>query len=279
MHLKVPHFSKCRLGILTIILSCVVFLHASCLTAQQLAVRQAEGEVHGFLSLSSEARVLIANGDLEQTTRGSRVTSRITFHFKDGSIQDESTEFSQSGHFRLISDHLVQKGPSFHRQLDLMVNNSTGVATARYSEGDGKEKVETVHLTFPPDLANGMVPVLLKNLAPRAALTASMVVAAPKPRVVKLAISSEGEDSFLVGGTRHKATRYVVKVEIGGVKGAIAPLVGKQPPDTKVWVLDGVAPLFVRSDGQACEGCPIWRTELASPVWPNEKDSFADQKK
>jgi hypothetical protein len=103
IHLKFSHYSKFRLRTL-MILTCVAILQASYATAQQLAVCQPEGEVHGFVSLSSEARVLIANGDLEQTTRGSRLTSRIIFHFKDGSIQDESAEFSQSGHFRLISD-------------------------------------------------------------------------------------------------------------------------------------------------------------------------------
>jgi hypothetical protein len=95
-----------------------------------------------------------------------------------------------------------------------------------------------------------------------------MVVAAPKPLLVKLAISAEGEDWFLTGGARHKATRYVVKVDIGGVRGVVAPLVGKQPPDTRVWILDGSPPAFVKSEGPFCDGCPIWRTELVSPVGP-----------
>jgi hypothetical protein len=235
--------------------------------------------VHGFLSLSSLDGSIIADGDLEQSTRGSRVTSRLIFHFKDGSLQDETTIFSQSGHFRLLADHLIQKGAAFKRQMDLTVSGSTGAATARYSEGNGKEKVETVRLTLPPDVANGMVPILLKNLAPGASMTASMVVAAPKPQLVKLVISSAGEDSFLTGGTRRKATRYVIKVEIGGVKGVLAPLAGKQPPDTNVWILGGVAPAFVKSEGPACEDCPIWRTQLVSPVWPKESDQAAERKK
>ena len=72
-----------------------------------------------------------------------------------------------------------------------------------------------------------------------------MVVAAPKPQLVKLEIGSTGDDSFVIGGERRKATRYTVKIEIGGVKGVIAPLVGKQPPDTYVWILGGTAPAFL----------------------------------
>jgi hypothetical protein len=260
-----------------IFLTGVVCLQGFHLAAQPVVVKQTEGAIHGFLTLSSEDGTVVADGDLEQSAHGNRVTSRLIFHFKDGSLQDETTVFSQTGHFRLISDHLVQKGASFKRQMDLTVNGSTGVATARYSD-DGKEKVETAHLTLPADVANGMVPVLLKNLAPGASATASMVVASPKPILVKLAISGEGEDTFVVGG-RRKATKYVIKIEIGGVKGVLAPLVGKQPADSHVWILGGVAPAFVKSDGPSCEGCPIWRIELASPVWPKVTEDAADRKK
>jgi hypothetical protein len=60
----------------------------------------------------------------------------------------------------------------------------------------------------------------------------SMVVATPKARLVKLTIAPQGEDPFSIGGSRRRATHYVVKVEIGGVAGLMAPLMGKQPRDT-----------------------------------------------
>lgn len=260
-------------------LLCAAAFEGSYLKAQPVPVRQTEGAVHGFLTLSSLNGDVVANGDLEQVAHGSRVTSRLVFHFKDGSVQDETTVFSQSGHFRMLSDHLVQKGATFKRQMDLLVNGSTGEATARYTDDHGTQKVETVRLTLPPDVANGMVPVLLKNLAAGQALTASMVVAAPKPQLVKLAVSPMGEDSVSIGGERRKATRYAVKIEIGGVKGVIAPLVGKQPPDTYVWILGGTAPAFLKSEGSSCEGCDVLRTQLIAPVWPKASETSADRKK
>jgi hypothetical protein len=268
-----------RPGNLAAVLICIAALDGAYLRAQPVAVRQTQGAIHGFVVLSSMNGEALANGDFEQVAHGARVTSRLAFHFKDGSVQEETTVFSQSGHFRLLSDHLVQKGATFKRQMDLLVNGSSGLATARYTDDHGKEKIESVHLTLPPDVANGMVPVLLENLAPGQSLTASMVVAAPKPQLVKLAISADGEDSFLVGGERRKATRYVVKVEIGGVKGVIAPLVGKQPPDTYVWILSGTAPVLLKSEGPSCDSCEIWRTQLAAPAWPKASDTSADRKK
>ena len=80
-------------------------------------------------------------------------------------------------------------------------------------------------------------------------------------------ISAAGEEPFSIGGSRRKATHYVLKVKIGGVAGLIAPLVGKQPPDTHVWVLGGEAPAFVKSEGPMFLGGPIWRTELTSPTF------------
>jgi hypothetical protein len=71
-----------------------------------------------------------------------------------------------------------------------------------------------------------------------------------------------------------KATHYVVKVEIGGMAGAMAELVGKQPPDTHVWILRGEAPAFVKLEGPLYLGGPTWRIELASPVWSRERAGF-----
>jgi len=96
----------------------------------------------------------------------------------------------------------------------------------------------------------------------------SMVAATPKPRLIKLAVTSPGEDAFSVGGSSRKATHYVLKVEIGGAEGVVAPLVGKQPPDTHVWILSGDAPAFVKLEGALAYETPVWRIELASPVWP-----------
>jgi hypothetical protein len=71
-------------------------------------------------------------------------------------------------------------------------------------------------------------------------------------------------------------------VDIGGIKGVIAPLVGKQPADTKVWISDGDCASFLKSDGPSYEGGPMWLTELASPAWhdgASGASGTADRKK
>lgn len=238
-------------------------------SAEPVAVRHVEGLVHGFLTLRAPDGTIIANGDLIQNGHGTQVNTQLVFRFKDGSLHDDRAVFSQRGNFRLISDHLVQRGPSFERPLEMTITAQTGQVTVRYKDDHGEQKTEAEHLDLPPDVSNGMIITLLKNVR-RTALpeSLSLVAATPKPRLVKLKLSVAGLDPFSTGSVSRRATHYVLKVDIGGVAGLVAPLIGKQPPDSHVWILEGEAPAFVKSDAPFFMGGPLWRTDLVSPVWP-----------
>lgn len=234
---------------------------------QLTAVRYPEGSVHGFLMLRTLEGKVLASGDLIQSLHGDRVATQLVFHFKDGSLDDETAVFSQHGTFRLISDHHIQKGPAFPKPADVFINASTGQVTVRYIE-KGREKVKTNHFDLPPDLANGIVFILLKNILRGAKeMKVSYVGADPAPRLVHLSITPEGEETFSIGDAHRKAIRFRAKAEIGGTAGKIAPFIGKQPADTTVWISAGEVPTFVKSEGPAYVGGPIWRIELTSPLW------------
>ncbi len=237
------------------------------LTAEQVAVRHKEGLTHGFLALRDLEGTRLADGELTQIAEGDRVTSHLIFRFKDGSIYDDTTIFSQRTSFQLLSDHLVQHGPSFKQSMETSLDASSGQITVRYADRDGKEKVLTEQSDLPPDVANGLLFTLVKHIQPNVArTTVSLMTTTPKPRLVKLQIVPEGKEAIASGDTKHEAVRYAVKVEIGGVAGVLAPLVGKQPPNTHMWVLTGDAPAFVKSEGPLYSGGPIWRIELAVPA-------------
>jgi hypothetical protein len=230
------------------------------LSAEPIHVRYPEGTTHGFLALRTLEGKLLASGELTEVLHGNQVVSRLVFRFKDGSVDDDTAIFSQSGTFRLISDHHIQKGPSFPHPTNVLINAATGQVTVRYQD-KGREKVETEHLDLPPDLANGILLNLLKNISPNTKETkVSYVGGAPKPRVVHLSITADGEETFSVAGARHKATLFRVKVQI-------APLIGKQPADTKVWVVHEGAPAFVRADEALYVGGPIWSIQMTGPEW------------
>lgn len=267
-----PHDRRsCSAETLAFVLLCVCLLFSSIASAAPVAVHYKEGLTRGFLVLSTLEGKHIAVGDLAEVARGNRVTIHLVYHFFDGSLQDETTVFSQRRDFRLISYHLVQKGPSFTHPTELSLVMSSGQVTVRYTDDKGNEKVENERMKLPSDLANGLVLTLLKNLGTNPSpLEVSMVVSTPKPRLVKLNIRPQGTADFSLAGSKRDAIDFLVKVDIGGIAGLLAPLLGKQPPDAHVWIIGGEAPTFVKSEALSFLGGPVWRTELTSPVWPEE---------
>lgn len=242
--------------------------HAS---ADPVPIRHVSGTIHGFLELRSEDGHIVASGDTTRVVSGDRITSRTVFTFKDGSIDDETTIYSQRRALALISDHRIQKGPSFPHPLDTLINARTGQVTVRTTDKDGKEDVKTDQMKLPPDLANGLVPIIFENVKSDATdLTFPMVVFTPKPRLVKLAISRIGEDDTSVAGHTRKANHYNIKIDLGGIAGVIAPIVGKAPPDIQVWTIGGVATTLVREIGPLYAEGPMMTIQLASPSWPEE---------
>jgi len=257
--------SGTRTKLSAILIACAAMLDPNALLADMIPVRHTEGLEHGFLVLRTLEGKALADGQMTQDAHGDHVTTHLIFRFKDSSTYEETTTYSQRGTFRLLSNHVVQKGPSFKQPVDTLIDASTGQVKVRYSEDNGKEKVVAQRLELPPDVSNGLLFTLMKDIKPSVPrTTVSMVATTPKPLLVKLAITPQGEEPFTIGSFRHKAMHYVVKVEIGGVTGFLARLMGKQPPDTHVWVLGGEAPAFVKSEGPLYAGGPIWRIQLAT---------------
>ena len=146
-----------------------------------------------------------------------------------------------------------------------LIDAITGQIPSRDKDG----KTIQDHLDLGPDVANGLALVLLLNLDPSAPPTRLSIVApTAKPRLIHILLVGEGEDTLTIAGVSHKATNFCIKVELGGVTGLVAPIVGKQPSDIHIWILGGEAPAFVKEEGQFYEGGPIWRVELTSPVFP-----------
>ena len=129
-------------------------------------------------------------------SRGDRVTAELIFRFRDGSIYRDETVFTQKGDFRLLSEHLVKKGPSFKQPIETLIDASSGQVTVGYTD-HGKEETFEQKLDLPPDLANGLLCTILKHIDPSTPrTTVSMLVCTPKPRLAKIAITPEAEQPF-----------------------------------------------------------------------------------
>jgi hypothetical protein len=242
-------------------------LSSSCtMQGQALKLRYRAGAEHGFLILRDPAGVIIASGEITQVPYGHRITLRVVFHFSDGSIDDETTVYSQKETIRLISDRHIQSGKSFPDPCDVTIDVPSQQVSVR-GLSKGTNVATTEHMDLPPELSNGILFNLIQNMQPDTPIEVPYVALSPKPRMVKLAIAKGGEDRFKVGGRSYKAVKYDVKVHIGGIAGVVAPMIGKQPPDSHVWVTESKVPAIIRIDSALYTDGPIWNAQLASPVW------------
>lgn len=243
------------------------FLLLTGMRAQPIPATYKQGSLHGFLLLKSQDGKVIAVGDQIDTVRGDEVRSELVFRFRDGSIDDEVAYFRQGGVFKLLRDRHVQKGPSFPQPLDLSIDTAKGEVTWRETK-NGKTDTKSKHMDLPADLVNGMVALAAENFPAGASeLKVSYLAVDPNPRIVQFSFKRDGEDRVEVGGVARQAARFDVHIEIGGVAGAVAPVLGKQPADLTIWTTEGTVPVVVRTEGALYPKGPIWNAEFASPVW------------
>ena len=239
------------------------------LLAEPVPAVHKQGAMHGFLTLRAGNK-MIGTGEQVTVVTGSEVRSRLTFHFVDGSLDDESTVFRQGSMLQLVSDHHIQKGPSFPDPLDIAFDVSSGQVTTR-EEKNGKLEEKVEHMDLPNDLVNGIVASFLQNY-PRSApeIKATYLASAPKPRLVHLTIKPDSKQSFRVGNLHRSATIYRIHIELGGIAGAVAPLLGKQPSDVLVSIMDGTIPTFIKVQGAFFLQGPIWTAAITTPTLPDD---------
>jgi hypothetical protein len=249
----------------------VLLITTSGVEADPIAVRQPEGAVYGVLALRTTGGEVLAHGELIQTVRGQQVDSQLVFRFTDGSLFDERIVFSQQKVFSLTSYRFTQRGPAFPGSSEVSFVRGSGQYRAKIREKpDAKEEVVEGRLDMPADVYNGMSSVLLKNLGAQETATGRLLAFTPKPRLLAMKLSAEGTDDLHVGPVSRKATRWLVKLEVGGMLGVMASIAGKDPPDLRYWIAAApLPPAFVKFEGPFYLNGPIWRIELSSPRWPD----------
>lgn len=238
--------------------------------AMQVAVQHRQLPMHGSMVTRSATGTILARVEVAQTVQGDEVTLRRTYHFLDGSFDEDTTTFKQEGTFRLLRDHEVEKGPFFAKPVDFTVDAAAGTATSRTVDADGKVHVETEHISLPDDLANGLIGTLLLNVPANASpFRVDMLAPVNGGRLIRLLISPQGEQTFRMKGQVLKAAVFRIHPELGGILGMIAQPLGLQPKDVTVWILEGKVPEVVRIVGQLGGTGPQVTSELEDASFGN----------
>jgi len=235
--------------------------------AAPVPMRFPEGPAHGFVALSDPATdEVLAHGELIQWLERKVVVSRLVFRFTDGSLYDETVRFAQRPAFRLLSYALTQKGPSFPGTSKVEFDH-TGRYRAILKPPGEEEKRAEGKTDVPEDVSNGLTSVLLKNLRQGESANTHLMTFLPEPLVLELELTPEGKDTYWVGSASSQATRFLVKPNVPGFKGVLASIVGKQPPEVRMWIAPEPAPVLVRFEGALFVDGPPWRIDLAAPRW------------
>jgi hypothetical protein len=167
------------------------------------------------------------------------------------------------------SYHLVQRGPAFAEDTEISLQRASGKYYVKTkSHKDGREEAIDGTLELPPDVYNGIVTTVVKNLAKGASATVHLVAFTPKPLLIELELVPMGEHKMLVGQLTKTATHYVFKPHPGPWLELFAKLLGRMPSDYHVWVITEGAPAFARFEGPLNPTGAVWRIELTSPRWP-----------
>jgi len=238
--------------------------------AEQISVKHIQAPNHGWMAASADTGKMIARFEFMQTVQGDEVTMHLTYRFLDGSIDDEVTTYRQRGTFQLVRDHHIERGPFFTKPVDFAVEADNGVATTRTTDKDGQTHTESRHMSLPDDLSNGIVGTLLLNV-PRNTAPFRVGLLAPLAggRLIRILISPDGEQSFQMAGQKRKATVFRIHPELGGIVGLIATLIGVQPKDVMVWVMEGDRPAVVKIVGQLGGYGPIVTSVLDGTSFEN----------
>ena len=257
-------------GFFRLLIRATALLWLRQVSAAPVEVRFVEGVTHGFLVLSNVNGGLLASGDLLQAQRGGQVESRMVFRFKDGSLCDETVLFTQERVFTMQSYNLVHRGPAFSEDTEISVERASGKYRVKTkAHKDGQEQVLNGTLDLPPDVYNGMVITVAKNLRKGASEIVHIVAFTPTPRLIQLEFAPEGEQKVLIGVLGKTATHYRLKPRLGPWLKLFATLLGRVPPDSHAWIIKDELPAFVRFEGPLFTMGPVWRIETTSPRWPD----------
>jgi hypothetical protein len=233
--------------------------------AEPVAVKRPEGPSYVVLWLGTPEGKRLADGEMVQTIVDGNVDSRLSFHFKDGSVFDETVIFSQDRVFRLLSYSLVEKGPSFGEDRAMSFDRKSGRYRVLIKDREsGEEEKHEGELAIPEDVYNGMSGLLIRNAGED--VNARLVAFTPEPRMLESSVKLEGDDAYIVGNEERRAKRYLLDLELEGAIGLLAKAVGKAPPDVRYWIAEPV-PALLEFEGAMYLNGPVWRIEPTRAKW------------
>jgi hypothetical protein len=170
------------------------------------------------------------------------------------------------------SYRLRQRGPISTEDTEISLERATRTYRVKTkAHKNGQEKVPEGTLDLPPNVYNGMVLTIAKNLPKGASETVHMVAFTPAPRLIKLEVTPVDEHKALIGDLTKPAIHYLLQASARKLAQALRHVARSRA--TGLSGLDrhrrGAGIREVR--GATYATGPVWRVEVTSPRGPTSR--------
>jgi hypothetical protein len=167
------------------------------------------------------------------------------------SCASRSGACSASSRYTAAAARAVVHGDGRHRVRSQRALSRASPCDAGRRRSGGPGRTE-----LPDDVMNGLTSDRVQERDAGRAATVHFVAFQPKPLVLEMQIGAEGVRPVRARPQHRSASRFRIRPHVPGVLGALATVVGKQPPDLFMWIARGRAPLLVPLRGAALQRRP-----------------------
>ena len=153
--------------------------------------------------------------------------------------------------FALQEYTLEQRGPSFPSAVALSLDRKSGAYHVQSLETERPTLLSSGRLHLPPDVCNGMVLTLLRNLPSGGDETVHFVAFTPEPKVVTLRLLPVNTATIRIGDMAKQVTQYVLEPKLGRLTPLFGKLLGALPQEFnyRVWLLTDDVPALAVFEG------------------------------
>jgi hypothetical protein len=215
-----------------------------------IGLKWTEGDVAGMTPiLSPDGSKTIGFIEYHQNRRGDRLFATRVARFSDGSSDEDSVEARVGKTLEALRGRSIIRDKKGTPIVDITIDVRAGRITGFSGVGKDRETYdETVEL--PPGTYWGpLIFIVVKNFEQNSTdgrLVFRTVAPTPKPRVIDLELTREGETVVTRPGGQLDVVRFSMKPTINFL---IDPIVQRIAPETRFFVKPGKPPALARYEG------------------------------
>jgi hypothetical protein len=209
-----------------------------------------EGDMAGMTPiLSADGRKQIGFIDYHQHRRGDRLEVVRVARFADGSSDEDQVEARVGKTLEALRGRSIIRDKRGTPTVDITIDVAKGRITGFSGVGKDREEYDEKVDLRPGTYWGPLIFIVVKNFEQNSAdgkLVFTTVAPTPKPRVIDMELTREGNGAVTRPGGRIDVVRFTMKPTINWL---IDPIIQRIAPETRFFVAPGKPPALARFEG------------------------------